>query len=376
MLRSVVGDEKFFRGVSLYLKKHLYGNAQTKDLWAGVSEAVGSEHDIAEIMANWVLKIGFPVLTVEESAGEIKVTQNRFLSSGDVKPEEDETIWWVPLGIKTIKDGRATVDKTAVLSGRSAIFKVDSDVFKLNAETVGVYRVAYSAERLVKLGQQGPSLSVEDRVGILSDASALATAGYTKTSAALSLFKALAATETEYLAFSRVSAFVNSVGSVWWENDEVHDAVNRLRIQIFRPIVDKMGYDHAERDSPETKQLRALAVASAGGAGDETVIAEVQKRFQHFVDTGDDSGIAPELQGIFFTIASRHGGELEYNKMLDLYNNPPNPSTKVDASTGLCRTCQPDLLDKTFAMLSDVSAIKDQDLVSPESLLPLTARHL
>ena len=41
-------------------------------------------------MHNWVLKIGYPVVTVEEKADSIVVRQNRFLSTGDVKPEEDE----------------------------------------------------------------------------------------------------------------------------------------------------------------------------------------------------------------------------------------------------------------------------------------------
>jgi aminopeptidase 2 len=41
MLANYVGEEAFTRGVSLYLKKHLYSNAVTKDLWDGISEATG-----------------------------------------------------------------------------------------------------------------------------------------------------------------------------------------------------------------------------------------------------------------------------------------------------------------------------------------------
>lgn len=57
MISAVVGEDKFLKGVSIYLKKHLYGNAETKDLWAGVSEASGM--DVASIMANWTLKVSF-----------------------------------------------------------------------------------------------------------------------------------------------------------------------------------------------------------------------------------------------------------------------------------------------------------------------------
>lgn len=41
MLSHYVTEEKFLKGASVYLKKHLYGNAVTKDLWEGIAEASG-----------------------------------------------------------------------------------------------------------------------------------------------------------------------------------------------------------------------------------------------------------------------------------------------------------------------------------------------
>jgi len=41
MLVSVVGEEKFLKGVSTYLKRNLYGNTETKDLWDGIQEETG-----------------------------------------------------------------------------------------------------------------------------------------------------------------------------------------------------------------------------------------------------------------------------------------------------------------------------------------------
>ena len=42
MLAAHVGEEKFLKGVSIYLKKHLYANSVTKDLWDGIAEASGA----------------------------------------------------------------------------------------------------------------------------------------------------------------------------------------------------------------------------------------------------------------------------------------------------------------------------------------------
>jgi aminopeptidase 2 len=361
MLMGVVGEDKFLKGVSIYLKKHLYGNAQTKDLWEGISEASGI--DVAKVMANWTLKTGFPVITVDESeAGKIKVTQNRFLATGDVKPEEDETIWWVPLEIKTFKGDTPEVDHKAILSDRSSTYELNgADSFKLNAETVGVYRVNYSPERLQKLGEAASSFSVEDRVGLVSDATTLARAGYGKTSGSLNLVKALGQVETENLPWAQIANALGKLEAVWWEQPEpVRGAIDKLRVELFKPVVERMGYEHAEEDSPDTKELRALAVSSAASAKDQGVLDELNSRFQPFLESNDDSQIPPDLQRTIFVNAVRYGGEKAYEKILAVYNKPANPSTKVDAMYALCSPKDEALIERTFKMLEDGS-VKDQD---------------
>ena len=42
MLSIYVGVDKFLKGVSIYLKKHLFSNSVTKDLWQGIQEASGT----------------------------------------------------------------------------------------------------------------------------------------------------------------------------------------------------------------------------------------------------------------------------------------------------------------------------------------------
>ena len=66
------------------------------------------------MMDNWVKKVrsvsqyqeqhpdhpayqmGFPVVTVTETADSIHVRQDRFLATGPANPEDNETIWSVP----------------------------------------------------------------------------------------------------------------------------------------------------------------------------------------------------------------------------------------------------------------------------------------
>lgn len=41
MLSNYVGEDLFLKGVSLYLKKKLYANSVTNDLWEGIGTATG-----------------------------------------------------------------------------------------------------------------------------------------------------------------------------------------------------------------------------------------------------------------------------------------------------------------------------------------------
>lgn len=98
------------------------------------------------------------------------------LGTGDVKPEDDETLWWVPLEITTVQDGKTVVDHKAVLEGRETVYplkNVANSTYKLNSGTAGVCkhmiyinyhafklipmapdRVNYTPERLTKLGEE------------------------------------------------------------------------------------------------------------------------------------------------------------------------------------------------------------------------------
>lgn len=146
----------------------------------------------------WIRKIGFPVVTVAEEPGQISVRQKRFLSTGDAKPEEDETTWWIPLGIKSGQQ-LATVDTRALTEKSNTVQGIGEDAFyKINKDLAGFYRTNYPPARLVKLGQSLDLLTTEDKIGLLGDAAALAVSGEGTTPALLALLEGFKG-ESDYL---------------------------------------------------------------------------------------------------------------------------------------------------------------------------------
>jgi len=195
MLSYHVGIDTFLLGVSNYLKAHAYGNATTKDLWSALSEASGQ--DINTFMDPWIRKIGFPVLTVAEEPGQISVRQSRFLTTGDVKPEDDETTWWIPLGLKTATQGSDSQIKALTVK-EDTVRDVDETFYKLNVNQTGFYRTNYPPARLAKLGESLDRLSVEDKIGLIGDAAAVAVSGE-GTTAGLLAFLENFGSETSFL---------------------------------------------------------------------------------------------------------------------------------------------------------------------------------
>ncbi|KIO32561.1 hypothetical protein M407DRAFT_213745 [Tulasnella calospora MUT 4182] len=359
MLSNYVGEETFLRGVSIYLSKHLYGNSVTKDLWKGIGEASGL--DIPKMLDNWILKIGYPVVTVKENNDSVTVRQDRFLSTGDPTDKENETLWQIPLNVKTADaSGKVSTDRSIVLSEREATIPLDtSKPFKLNAQTTGVYRVAYTPERLKKIGEEAAKensvFSLEDRMGLVSDALILAKAGISQTSAALDLIKSLKS-EKEYLVWSAIDSQLGKLTKILWEQpEEVRDDFNAFRRSLMRPLVDKLGYEYSPDDSADTIQLRTLAIAAAAGAKDPDVIAQLASRFKHFQETGDDSKIPADLLRTTFINAVRNGGRAEYETIKKVYKNPPTPSAKISAMLAMTASKDKEIIEETLKfVLTDV----------------------
>ena len=186
MLSSYLSVEVFLKGVSGYLKAHAYGNATTKDLWAALEKASGQ--NVNEFMNPWIKEVGFPVVTIAEEPQQISLRQNRFLLTGDVKDEEDKTIWWIPLGLSQSQTLN-TVAHTQLTTKEDTLRGIENDFYKFNTGHTGFYRTNYPPGQLLRLGSIHAKLSAEDNIGLIGDSSALAIAGQGTTASVLALLE-------------------------------------------------------------------------------------------------------------------------------------------------------------------------------------------
>ncbi|PNY27511.1 Aminopeptidase 2, mitochondrial [Tolypocladium capitatum] len=301
MLANHLGVKTFLKGVSNYLKAHKYSNAKTKALWDALSEASGK--DVNALMGPWISKIGHPVLTVAEEPGQISIKQSRFLSTGDVKPEDDTTTWWVPLGLEG-KKGQSGVADLSLTQKDETIRDIDDDFYKLNSGATGFYRVNYPPARLAKLSTQLDRLSTEDKIAIIGSTADLAFAGDGTTAALLTFLQGFDK-ETHPLVWTQILDSIGSVKSVFAEDKEIKKGMENFALKLISNKVKEVGWEFADGEGYLTGILRKQLIGVAAASGHTEVADEALERFNAWVESPEGSPIHPSLRSPVWRAAVR-----------------------------------------------------------------------
>lgn len=314
MLRDYLTSDIFFAAIADYLQTHAYGNATTGDLWASFNKICGQ--DIASLMSPWTKKSGYPYLVVSEMDDRITFEQHRFLFTGDLKPEEDQTIWPIFLNTRTTQG-----TTSSILQNRTGEFSLDTkndenDFYILNANRTSLYRVLYPVERLEKLAQacHNGLLTLQDRAGLISDAFAFAQAGQYKTSTVFDLIKSM--NEKDYLPWTELADQFQNLQQAWIDNKGVSSALKSLYVRITAPISHHLGWNFTADDDHETQLFKALIFVEAGMAGDNKILRAARAMFEAFVN-GDEYAIHKSIQLGVFRMALLNGGEKEASRLFE-----------------------------------------------------------
>ena len=198
-----------------------------------------------------------------------------------MKDEEDETLWWIPLGLKT--DPKATGAATKALTVKEDTLRdVDETFYKLNSDQVGFYRTNYPPARLESLGKERHKLSAEDKIGLVADAAALAVAGQgttagllvlvekfkdEKNKAYVSLIVSAKETDNGLSVWYQIISSLSNIRSVFADNETLANGLMAFTLRLVTAATEEIGWDFAPNENFLTGQLRALLISTASNAG-------------------------------------------------------------------------------------------------------------
>ena len=295
-----------------------------------------------------------------EEPGQIAVKQGRFLAKGDVKPEEDETLWSIPLNLQSGSKTERTI--TATLSTKEETIRdVDEEFYLLNAGQKGFYRTNYPPPRLTKLGSTQDKLDNSDKIGLINDASAMAFAGYGTTAGLLALLEGFQ-NETNYMTWSAIAQALGRCKYVFSFDEKILNGLKKFTLRLASPAVERIGLEFDLKEDFLVTMLRKLLLSMAANAGHKEVLAEAHQRFARW-KSGDEKAFSPNARAFVFGNAVAHGGQAEWDAMKQEYLTTTDLGSRVTSLAALGRTKDPNLTHKYLDMvLSD--DVKLQNLPS------------
>ncbi|KAJ3225536.1 Aminopeptidase 2 mitochondrial [Chytriomyces hyalinus] len=384
MLNDFLGGQIFMDGVRTYLQEFKYKNTVTADLWRHLSASSGL--DIGKLMQEWTGETGYPLLTIEnqeynlqEKTLTVTLSQSRFLSAGDLKPEEDNVTWWVPITVVSHLTGKTGPTKHVLADKQGTItFPYDASenaFWKLNFGASGLYRVKYQDSHIAQIGsllQTNLSVfSAGDRIMFINDAYMLATAGLGPITNALGMIKALAlAGESEYNVLSRIKITLDALSSILYREDvATREGVYQLGRLVFGDRVAALGYEFPANEEYFARLTRSLVIEGAVSSGVESVQAELLLRFNRFI-AGDVAALHPEIRGIAYANALATSDPADVEVVFDaLLGIHADPKTEANERNEILRALgsanSPALIERLIqVIIFDKEIIRMQDVVT------------
>ena len=368
MLEHYLGADIFKAGLQIYIDRHRYANARTTDLWNALGEASGQP--VAAIMESWTSQTGYPVLDVSVSRPGEKIdaalSQSRFLYDAALETDgADTTVWKVPVTARTASNAEPVrvlmEEPDSALSLKPASHGSGDEWIKINPGQSGFYRVMYSDEELnrLKAPVRNLTLPAQDRLGLQSDAYALAKAGHISAVTFLDFAEAYS-NETDPSVAGDLAASLNALDNLL-SDEEFHTAYQAFGRSIFKPIGDRIGWAARSTEGHRESLLRSTALGQLGRFEDDDTLSEASLRFSAYVD--DPANLPADLRSVTFSMSAKRGDNSLYDTMWDLEKAATLHEEKMRFLGALCSFQDQALLQTTLERSLEDEHVRSQDTI-------------
>jgi len=324
MIERYVGEENFRKGVSEYLRKFSYSNAQASDLWTSISNVSGK--DVNSIMEEWIMNEGYPVLKVKREGSKVRISQERF-SLIDAK----DRVYKVP--VKALVDGN---EVDFLMDERERT--IEGNKVKLNLDRTGFYRVFY--DDVDSFFETDPNPM--ERWGLVNDYFAFLMKGMIGQDEYLSLVKRMEK-EEHHLPAGEVASQLFLLYTI-----------NPKRWSVAKDVLSKYAERWKNKDSEVDRQLYASLVDSLSYI-DESFASTVAPMFEKM-----DSMI-PEMKDAVTLAYSVAGGEKAHERLMTLYKESNFDEEKLRYLRGMLASHKPCLVANALNMALS-GEVKKQDI--------------
>jgi len=345
MLEQFLGAENFRKGISLYLNKHKYANAETTDLWDALEES--TREPVRTLMDSWIFQQGFPVVSVAAANGgrALKISQRRFFYAPPENPEPQ--LYHVPIMLRA-RTGKGVAAQKLLLTDGEKTLDLAGPVewALLNEGAHGFYRVRYSPELLQALTENLKELKPVERFGLVSDTWAATVAGLTPLAEFIKMAR-LFRDETDLNVWRALLGAFNYLDII--VGDAQRPALARAVREIVGPAAARLGWTPKPGEDELQGQLRATLIGALGTLGDDP---DVQSRARDLYAAWqrDPSQADRDLFPALINVAAYTGDAARYQEFKKNFKSARTPQEEQRYLFSLANFRVPEALRQTMEM--------------------------
>lgn len=367
MLEQFIGEEEFRTGISQYLNKHAYANAETTDLWDALEAS--SDQPVRSMMDTWIFQGGYPLLRVER-AGDytIRISQQQFRY--DHEKKWDNPLWHVPVGIRHGASGGDIQQKILLTTEQTTVAPPeDAEYILVNERSNGFFRVSYETELLQDLLKNIDKLDSLERFSLISDSWAACVAGQVAIADVLEIANVLKH-DDDPTVWGAILAPFRMLDKLI--TDQQRSAFNAAITGLLQEQYARLGWQKAPGESERASTLRGVVIGALGSLGEnEEVRAEAARRYSAYQT--DENSLDPDLVDAVETVLASTNKAEYYEQLFTKFTaDDSTPQEQVNALQSMaCFTDQP-LVDRTLGMILD-KTVRTQD--APYTLRLMLSRR-
>ncbi|KAB0798929.1 hypothetical protein PPYR_06809 [Photinus pyralis] len=369
MISNFLSEDTFKKGVTHYLNKHKFENAEQNDLWQALTVQAHKDQvlpphlTIGEIMDTWSLQVGYPLVTVtrDYQSNSAVLKQERFIL--DTEERDNTSCWWIPITYTTEQQINTTYSgthswmecplKTEIINNLPD--KNQWILFNLN--TSGLYRVNYDEHNWKLLiaalkSKSHGNIGLFNRIQLIEDSAALAWAG-----------------KLHYSVFFDVLSYLEneSDARVWGMANFNLEILGKLvmRTSVFGTFREYMKRHRQIHNKTKGEQhaMVAPAIERFCAYNKDDCIKDSRRLFEQLMKDPIKNPVPPKNQPIVYCNALKHGEESEWNFLWNLYKTSNSASEQSLILNILGCTREVWLLERYLDWAIDPSSeIRKQDV--------------
>jgi cytosol alanyl aminopeptidase len=316
MFEAWIGPSSFQAGVRAYLEAHRFGSATEKDFLGAIEAA--SRPGVAAAFTTFLDQAGMPLLDVTLDCGggepRLALSQKRLLPLGSSGAGAE--VWQIPVcsrGGADAKNARGCTLLTVANGAAPAPTAACPSWLLANDGETGYYRALYRGDLLSRLlAVADTELTLPERVGVIRDVNAMASAGAMPMSDALALVPRFAAARERDTVEATLRITSDLRDHLITENIRPNYA--RFVSKMYGARARELGFAGKAGETEDTQLLRSELVPFVVEEGNEAQLqAEAKRLALRWLE--DHSTVSADIAGPVLEVAARHGDRALFDRL-------------------------------------------------------------